>query len=209
MCEHRRWGRPATKTGAASPLLVTGLTGGKHYHCRVRATNAIGTGPYSAYGATVLVTTTAPGCPTVTGSTPSAWGGHGGVQPAGQQRRQPDHRLHRLVCEHRRWGDQGNDRSPPARCWSPGLTSGKHYHCRVRATNAIGTGAYSAYGATVLVPAAETARAIPAYRGDLSTDTDTRASLPPDHARLGSLPLVRLGAQCSTPVDKASWYQPR
>ena len=61
-----------SKNGAASPLKVTGLTNGKHYHCRVRATNAVGNGPYSAYGATVLVTTTAPGAPTVTGSTPSS-----------------------------------------------------------------------------------------------------------------------------------------
>ena len=34
---------------------MTGLTGGKNYHCRVRATNAIGTSPYSAYGDTVIV----------------------------------------------------------------------------------------------------------------------------------------------------------
>ena len=48
-------GVTGTKSGAASPLLVTGLTSGKNYHCRVRATNAVGTGPYGAYGATVLV----------------------------------------------------------------------------------------------------------------------------------------------------------
>ena len=44
-------GSTKTKTGPASPLQVTGLTGGKNYHCRVRATNAVGSGPYSAYGA--------------------------------------------------------------------------------------------------------------------------------------------------------------
>ena len=47
-------GSTGSKTGAASPLAGTGLTGGKNYHCRVRATNAIGTGAYGAYGATVL-----------------------------------------------------------------------------------------------------------------------------------------------------------
>ena len=41
--------------GTSSPVTVTGLTGGKNYHCRVRATNAIGTGPYSTYGSTVQV----------------------------------------------------------------------------------------------------------------------------------------------------------
>ena len=44
-----------SKTGRPAPLQVTNLTSGKNYHCRVRATNAVGTGPYSAYGATVLV----------------------------------------------------------------------------------------------------------------------------------------------------------
>ena len=54
-CVSTDGGVAETKTGAASPLVVTGLTSGKHYHCRVRATNAIGTGAYSAYGTTVLV----------------------------------------------------------------------------------------------------------------------------------------------------------
>ena len=51
---------------------MTSLTGGKNYHCRVRATNAVGTGAYSAYGATVLVTHRGAAAPTVTSSTPSA-----------------------------------------------------------------------------------------------------------------------------------------
>ncbi len=79
-----------TTTGAASPIQVTGLSAGKSYRCRVRATNAVGTGAFSAYGATVTVpAATAPGKPTVTGSTPSAGAVERGVQPAGQQRRQP------------------------------------------------------------------------------------------------------------------------
>ena len=61
-CVSTDGGVTGTKTGAASPLQVTGLTGGKHYHCRVRATNAIGTGAYSGYGATVLVASHGAGC---------------------------------------------------------------------------------------------------------------------------------------------------
>ncbi len=95
-CVSTDGGVATSKTGAASPLLVTGLTGGKHYHCRVRATNAIGTGPYSAYGATVLVPTTAPGCSDGDRLDPLGRRGLGGVQPAGQQRGQPDHQLHRF-----------------------------------------------------------------------------------------------------------------
>ena len=69
---HRRRDHGRTN-GAASPIQVTNLTAGKSYHCRVRATNAVGTGDFGAYGATVTVpAATAPGKPTVTGSTPSA-----------------------------------------------------------------------------------------------------------------------------------------
>ena len=53
-------GVAGTRTGTASPIQVTNLTGGKNYHCRVRATNAIGTGPYSAYGARCCSAATAP-----------------------------------------------------------------------------------------------------------------------------------------------------
>ena len=57
--------------GSASPLTVDGLTGGKNYHCRVKARNAVGTGPYGSYGDTVSVPPpTVPGEPTVTGSSP-------------------------------------------------------------------------------------------------------------------------------------------
>ena len=47
LCVSTDGGANATRTGAASPLRVTGLTSGKQYHCRVRATNAVGTGPAS------------------------------------------------------------------------------------------------------------------------------------------------------------------
>ena len=45
--------------------------------------------------------------------------GLGGVQPAGQQRWQPDHQLHRPVREHRRWGRPRPRPGRPARCRSP------------------------------------------------------------------------------------------
>ncbi len=68
-CVSTDGGITRTTNGTGSPITVTALTSGKNYHCRVRATNAIGTGPYSAYGPTVLVTTTAPDAPTITGTT--------------------------------------------------------------------------------------------------------------------------------------------
>ena len=55
-CISTNGGVGRTTNGPSSPITVTSLTPGKNYHCRVRATNALGTGPYSAYGPTVPVT---------------------------------------------------------------------------------------------------------------------------------------------------------
>ncbi len=54
-CVSTDGGVSRSKAGSGSPINVTGLTVGKSYHCRVKATNAVGTSPYSAYGATVVV----------------------------------------------------------------------------------------------------------------------------------------------------------
>ena len=69
--ERQRQGVPARSQ-------VNGLTGGKNYRCRVRATNAIGTGSLQRLRRHVLVPPTAPAAPTVTSTTPrrarSRWG---------------------------------------------------------------------------------------------------------------------------------------
>ncbi len=66
-------GSPRSQTGTTTTIKVSGLDGGKNYRCRARATNAAGTGPYGAYGATVLLPApTAPGGTPVASSTPSA-----------------------------------------------------------------------------------------------------------------------------------------
>lgn len=54
-CVSTDGGATRSATGATSPITVTGLTPEKSYRCRVRATNAIGTSPYSPYGPTVVV----------------------------------------------------------------------------------------------------------------------------------------------------------
>jgi predicted RNA-binding protein with TRAM domain len=47
-CTSSNGGATTSKTGAASPLTVTGLTAGKSYTCTVKGTNARGTGLASA-----------------------------------------------------------------------------------------------------------------------------------------------------------------
>ena len=52
-CASSNGGVTKTKTGAASPITVTGLSAGKSYVCRVGATNSRGTGPLSNASAPV------------------------------------------------------------------------------------------------------------------------------------------------------------
>ena len=147
-CASTDGGALRNTSGTGSPITVTGVTLGKTYHCRVRATNAAGTGPYSPYGSLVVVAAK-PAAPTVTSSTPGPGrvavafspGSDGGSTITGFS----------TQCRSTNGGvlrNTGGSSSPIA---VTGLTSGKNYHCRVRATNAIGTGPYSAYGATVPV----------------------------------------------------------
>ena len=71
-CTSPDGGATGSATGAASPITVPGLDGGKSYQCRVRATSSAATGAFSAPGATVVVPApTVPGKPTVESTVPS------------------------------------------------------------------------------------------------------------------------------------------
>ena len=61
-----------------------------------------------------------------------------------------------------------------------GLDGGKNYRCRARATNAAGTGAYGAYGATVLLPAATAPGGTPVASSTPSAGAVTVVLTPPD-----------------------------
>ncbi len=52
-CTPSNGGIVKTKTGATSPLLVSGLTAGKSYTCSVKATNSRGAGPVSVSSAAI------------------------------------------------------------------------------------------------------------------------------------------------------------
>ena len=54
-CASTNGGTTRTADGPSSPITVARLTGGKAYHCRVKATNSAGQGSYSAYGPTVTL----------------------------------------------------------------------------------------------------------------------------------------------------------
>ena len=53
-CISNNGGAPHTTSAASSPIAVGGLTNGKTYHCRVSATNALGTGPASPASLAVI-----------------------------------------------------------------------------------------------------------------------------------------------------------
>ena len=125
--------------GASSPITVTGLTPTKHYKCRVRATNAVGLGPVSAYGNTVLLPPpTAPSPPTVTRTTPAGGratvafrpGFDGGSPITG----------YTAQCVSTDGGVTKSVSAASSPITVTGLTPTKHYKCRVRATNAVGLG---------------------------------------------------------------------
>jgi titin len=56
-----------TVPGSSSPVLITGLTNGTTYSVKIRAINAVGTGPASA--ATSVTPATVPGAPSIVGDT--------------------------------------------------------------------------------------------------------------------------------------------
>ena len=189
-CVSTNGGVNAVKNGPSSPLQVTGLTAGKSYHCRVRATNAVGNGAFSAYGATVTVPAGVPAAPTVTGSTPSAGAisvaftpGSDGGSPVTNFAAQ---------CVSTNGGVNAVKNGPSSPLQVTGLTAGKSYHCRVRATNAVGTGAFSAYGATVTVPAG--VPAAPTVTG--STPSAGAISVAFTPGSDGGSPVTSFAAQC-------------
>ncbi len=144
-CVSTDGGTTRGSAGAASPRTVKNMTTGKTYKCRVRAFNAVGAGPFSPYGPS-FAQRSVPTKPSVTSESivdatsirlHFAAGDDGGSPVTGFQAR----------CE----STDGGVTRAAAGASSPlalnNLTNGKTYQCRVRATNALGAGAYSNPGA--------------------------------------------------------------
>lgn len=145
-------GATGTATGASSPVSVTGLGAGKSYHCQVKATNDVGSSPYSEFGDTVVVPVpvTVPAAPKVTSSKPKAKtvtvkftpGADGGSAITS----------YKVTCTSKNGGATRSKKGFSSPLKVKRLTAGKTYRCKVAATNAVGTGPSSAPGKKFKVP---------------------------------------------------------
>ena len=136
---------------SSGPITVTKLTAGKSYHCRVRATNAIGHSPFSGYGETVVAADTVPEAPTVTEMTPDSRRITVDFVPGFDGGSEVTKYVAQCVST------SGGVTRSAGRVSGPitvkGLTGEASYHCRVRATNALGNSRFSAYGPEVTTTA--------------------------------------------------------
>jgi len=160
-CTSSNGGAAGTVSGSTSPRVVTGLTNGKTYTCKVRATNVIGAGGWST-NSTTFVPASVPGAPTAVTATRgngqasvvfTAPANTGGFAITGYS----------LACFSTNGGSAGYASGVSSPVVVKGLTNGKTYTCRVRAVNAVGEGPQSAASNTFVparVPGAPTVTAV-------------------------------------------------
>jgi len=153
-CVSSDGGASGSQGGAASPLVVSGLTNGKTYTCTVFASNANGDGAPSASSA-AAVPSTIPSPPAQPGAVPGnaqvtvsfTAPNNGGSAITG----------YGASCTSSNGGTSGNASGAASPLVVTSLTNGKSYTCTVAATNANGTGAASPASLAVVpstVPAA-------------------------------------------------------
>ena len=132
-----------TATGAASPLVVGGLTDGQSYTFTVTATNAAGTSAASSPSSNGVVPAGAPGAPAITGVTPSD--GSASVAFSAPASNGAAITSYTVTSS---GGQVGTGASSPILV--SGLVDGAAYTFTVTATNAAGTGSASAASSSVI-----------------------------------------------------------
>jgi hypothetical protein len=145
-CTSSDGGTNRTVSATSSPRTVTSLTTGATYRCRVRAINTVGAGPYSAYSPSFLLG--APSAPQDVAATAAS------TTSASVTFRRPVTDAGSAItsyfaqCVSTTGGTTRSRTGPGSPLAVGGLTTGATYRCRVRATNDVGNGPYSAYSAT-------------------------------------------------------------
>ena len=142
-CASSNGGASGSATGAASPIIVNGLTNGRTYTCAVTATNAVGTGGSSGASNSSAPAVTVPDPPTITNTvagntamavtfTPPNNNGGSGITS------------YTVSCTSSNGGASGSASSSSSPITVNGLTNGRTYTCKVTATSALGTSVPSA-----------------------------------------------------------------
>lgn len=148
-CDSANGGTARKVTGPSRSITVRYLTPGRTYTCRARATNALGTSPYSAPSSTISTVGT-PSAPSGVVAAPSgtsalvgfASGADGGAPITSFQAR----------CDSYTGGKARAATGSSSPITVPYLTSGHGYTCRVRATNVAGVGPFSVPSAAFATP---------------------------------------------------------
>ncbi len=152
-CTSPNGGTSRTVDGAASPITFTNLSPGKDYRCHVKATNAIGTSSYSTYSSTVTLPATRPDRPTNVRATASTRTSAKVTFAAPAYNGGAAITSYRVQCASSNGGTTRSADGNASPITATRLTPGKTYRCRVKARNAAGDSAYSAYSTSFRLPA--------------------------------------------------------
>jgi|GEM_PF-3528847 len=146
-CWSKDGGVTVSRSGAASPIVVLGLSAAKTYRCAVKAVNAIGAGPFSTSSARVKLPVGAPDAPTNPSAvvlsatsarvsfTAPAWNGGSPIK------------YYTARCASTNGGSTVSNSRAASPITVAGLTTGRSYRCAVKAVNALGRSVFSAHTA--------------------------------------------------------------